>query len=165
MLIEHAWRGILPRSSDAYLLSRIRLSADLPASRYFRVFAEAKSSRATRRDLSGGDNASFVDALDLQNGFADVVIPLRAKATLTVRGGRQELLFGSQRLVGPSDWSNVRRTFQGVSGNIRASSWEVTPFWTELVVFLNAIEMRAAGAPDHLCGSHPLTARQRLRAA
>jgi hypothetical protein len=124
-----------PEQSDAYLLSRVRLSADLHASRYFRVFAEAKSSVATRRDLSGGDSASFVDAIDLQNGFADVVVPFGAKATLTVRGGRQELLFGAQRLVGPSDFTNVRRTFQGVSGIVRAGSWEATPFWTELVVF------------------------------
>jgi hypothetical protein len=123
-----------PARSDAYLLSRIRLSADLHASRYFRVFAEGKSSLATRRDLSGGDSASFVDTLDLQNAFADVLMPIGTSASVTLRGGRQEMLFGAQRLIGPSDWSNVRRTFQGVSGIIRARTWTVTPFWTELVV-------------------------------
>jgi alginate export protein len=124
-----------PSQSDGFLLSRIRLSADLHASRYFRVFAEAKSSVATSRDLSGGDSASFVDGLDLQNGFADLVMPLGAAATFTLRGGRQELLFGAQRLIGPSDWSNVRRTFQGASGILQAGGWTATPFWTELVVF------------------------------
>ena len=123
-----------PAQSDAYALSRIRVSADLHAGRHVRVFVEAKSSLATRRELSGGDSASFVDTLDLQNAFADVVAPLGGKATLTIRGGRQELLFGAQRLVGPSDWSNVRRTFQGVSGMAHAGQWAVTPFWTELVV-------------------------------
>lgn len=124
-----------PSQSDGYLLSRIRISADLHASRYFRVFAEAKSALATSRDLSGGDSASFVDGLDLQNGFADVVIPLGDRSTFTLRGGRQELLFGLQRLVGPSDFTNVRRTFQGASGIVRAGSWAVTPFWAELVQF------------------------------
>ena len=123
-----------PARSDGYLLSRVRFSADLHASKYFRVFAEAKSSLATDRDLSGGDSASFVDKLDLQNGFADVVIPLGHPGSLTLRGGRQELLFGSQRLVGPSDWTNVRRTFQGVSGIVDVAGWRVTPFWAELVV-------------------------------
>jgi hypothetical protein len=123
-----------PARSDAYALSRIRLSADLHASRYVRVFAEAKSSLATRRELSGGGSASFVDSIDLQNAFADAKIPVRGAATFTLRGGRQELLFGAQRLVGPSDWSNVRRTFQGVSGIVDAGIWSVTPFWTELVV-------------------------------
>ncbi len=123
-----------PAQSDSYALSRIRLSADLHASRYVRVFAEAKSSLATRRELSGGDSTSFVDSIDLQNAFADVMVPLRGKATFALRGGRQELLFGAQRLVGPSDYSNVRRTFQGVSGILATGSWSVTPFWTELVV-------------------------------
>jgi hypothetical protein len=123
-----------PAQSDAYLLSRIRLSADLHVSRYFRVFAEAKSSLATRRDLSGGDSASFVDGLDLQNGFADGVIRLGTAASLTLRAGREELLFGAQRLIGPSDFTNVRRTFQGGLGILRARSWAVEPFWTELVV-------------------------------
>ena len=35
-----------PEQSGGFLLSRVRLSADLHASRYFRVFAEAKSSLA-----------------------------------------------------------------------------------------------------------------------
>jgi hypothetical protein len=123
-----------PAQSDAFLLSRIRLSADLHASRYFRIFAEAKSSLATPRELSGGDSAAFVDTIDLQNAFADFVIPLGRAATLTLRGGRQEVLFGAQRLVGPSDWTNVRRTFDGVSGIVRWRNWNLTPFWTELVV-------------------------------
>jgi hypothetical protein len=123
-----------PEASDAYLLSRIRVSADFHASRYFRVFAEAKSSLATRRDLTGGDSASFVDDIDLQNGFADVTIPLRGHDTLTLRAGRQELLFGTQRVVGPSDYTNVRRTFQGFSAIARTGAWRITPFWTQLVI-------------------------------
>jgi hypothetical protein len=122
-----------PEQSDDYLLSRVRLSADLHVSKYFRVFAEVKSSLATDSGLSGG-NGGFIDTLDLENGFADVVIPLGDPATLTLRGGRQELLFGVQRLVGPSDWTNVRRTFQGVSGIVDAGGWLLTPMWAELVV-------------------------------
>jgi hypothetical protein len=62
------------------------------------------------------------------------VIPFHGAATFTIRGGRQELLFGAQRLVGPSDWSNIRRTFQGVSGIAAVGNWSLVPFWTELVV-------------------------------
>ena len=123
-----------PQQSGGFLLSRFRLSADLHASKYFRVFAEAKSSLASHSDISAGQGAGFVDELDLQNAFADVVIPLGDPATLTLRGGRQEMLFGVQRLVGPSDWTNVRRTFQGVSGIVDAGGWSVTPMWAELVV-------------------------------
>jgi hypothetical protein len=123
-----------PEHSAGYSLSRVRLSADLHASKYFRVFAEGKGSQSTDRDLTGG-SAANVDNLDIQNAFADVVIPLRGPATVALRGGRQELLFGAQRLVGPSDWTNVRRTFQGGSANIHAGGWSVTPMWAELVMF------------------------------
>jgi alginate export protein len=123
-----------PEQSAGYSLSRVRLSADLHVSKYFRIFAEGKGSQSTDRDLTGG-SAANVDNVDLQNLFADVVVPLGGPATVAVRGGRQELLFGAQRLVGPSDWTNVRRTFQGGSAIIHAGGWSVTPMWNELVMF------------------------------
>ncbi len=122
-----------PSESDGYLLSRIRLGVDLHAGAHVRVFAEAKSALSTRRTLTGGSSATYVDELDLQNGFVDLTAPV-GKARVTLRVGRQELLFGAQRLVGPSDYLNVRRTFQGVSAIVSAGPWTVTPFWTELVV-------------------------------
>ena len=123
-----------PKQSDAYLLSRVRLSADLHVTPYFRMFAEGKSSYALDRELTGGRTTSFVDELDLQNGFADIVIPFGQQAGVTLRGGRQELLFGAQRLVGVSDFTNVRRTFDGGAGIVRVGDWTITPFWAELVI-------------------------------
>ncbi len=123
-----------PEQSDGYLLSRFRLSADLHITPYFRVFGEGKSSLSTDRELLGGRSNAFVDTIDLQNGFADVMIPLGNQASVTLRGGRQELLFGAQRLVGPSDYTNVRRTFDGGGAIIRVRDWTVTPFWAEFVV-------------------------------
>ncbi len=123
-----------PKQSDTYLLSRIRLSADLHVSPYFRIFAEGKSSLASSRDLLGGNSTSYVDTLDLQNGFLEAMIPFGDRMSVTLRGGRQELLFGAQRLVGPSDWGgNVRRTFDGGTATIRCRDWTITPFWAEFV--------------------------------
>ena len=122
-----------PKHSDGYLLSRFRLSTDLYITQYFRIFAEGKSSLSTDRELSGGRSNAFVDTIDLQNAFADVMIPLGDKASVTLRGGRQELLLGSQRLVGPSDYTNVRRTFDGAGAIIRFQDWKITPFWAEFV--------------------------------
>src|SRR5437660_2012319 len=93
-----------PEQSDAYLLSRFRLSADLHVTPYVRVFAEGKSSFALDRDLQGGRTTAFVDEFDLLNGFADIMIPLGQQASATLRGAHQELMFGSQRLVGPGDF-------------------------------------------------------------
>jgi len=78
-----------PEDTDAYLASRYRLSADLHVSRYFRMFAEGKSAFVLDRDLVGGRTTSFVNELDLLNGFADIMIPLGKQASVTLRGGRQ----------------------------------------------------------------------------
>ena len=123
-----------PKDTDAYLLSRFRLSADLHVTPYFRMFVEGKSSFSLDRDLVGGRTTNFVDEFDLQNGFADIILPLGETASLTLRGGRQEQLFGAQRLVGVSDFTNVRRTFDGAGGIIRIADWTISPFWAELVV-------------------------------
>src|SRR5438874_3076399 len=123
-----------PKQSDGYLLSRYRLSADLHVTRYVRLFAEGRSAFALDRELVGGRTTSFVDELDLMNGFADVVIPLGQPASVTLRGGRQELIFGSQRLVGPGDFSQVPRAFEGGAAIGQIAGWTITPFWTQPVV-------------------------------
>jgi Alginate export len=86
------------------------------------------------RELAGGRTTTFVDEFELQNGFADIMIPLGTEVSVTLRGGRQELLFGAQRLVGVSDFTNVRRTFDGATGIVRVGDWTITPLWAELVI-------------------------------
>jgi Alginate export len=124
-----------PRRSDVFLASRLRWNADLHATPYFRLFAEGKSSLVpTNRDLQGGNSNTFMDTIALQNGFADIVLPLSDQANVTLRGGRQELTFGHQRLVGVSDYTNVRRTFDGARSIVRAGDWTINPFWAQHVV-------------------------------
>jgi hypothetical protein len=123
-----------PDDTDAYLLSRFRTSADLHITSYLRLFAEGKAAFSLDRSLAGGRTTTYVDEFDLQNGFADIMIPLGEQAHVTLRGGRQELLFGAQRLVGVSDFTNVRRTFDGGQGITRIGDWTISPFWAKLVV-------------------------------
>jgi hypothetical protein len=51
-----------------------------------------------------------------------------------VRAGRQEMLFGSQRLISPADWSNTRRTFQGVRLTRPGDKWDFDAFWVQPVI-------------------------------
>ena len=124
-----------PAQSDAYLLSRLRLSADLHVTDYFRAFIEGRSSFATDRDLTGGATNAFESKFTLQNAFADVKLPVGDTANVTLRGGRFEMIYGSQRMVSSADFSNVPRTFDGGLGIVRFGGWTVTPFWTIPVVF------------------------------
>src|SRR5205807_10294010 len=51
--------------------------------------------------------------IDFQQAFLDLKLPLDDSRSMLLRVGRQELIYGSQRLVSPNDWGNVRRTFEG----------------------------------------------------
>ncbi|MEX2215527.1 MAG: alginate export family protein [Phycisphaeraceae bacterium] len=116
---------------DVFLLTRLLLHADLHLTRHFRVFVQGKSALSTDRDLLGGRRGLDEDDLDLQNAFLDFMFPITgSEASVTLRVGRQELLFGKQRLVSPLDWANTRRTFDGLAAIIKAGEWTLTPFYT-----------------------------------
>jgi hypothetical protein len=117
---------------DIFLLHRLRLHADLHAGEIFRAFVEVKNSLSTDRDLQGGTRTLDEDVVDIQNGFLDARLPL-GDGSFTLRGGRQELLFGGERLVSPLDWTNTRRTFDGVSGIWNLLDWRTHGFYTRPV--------------------------------
>src|SRR2546426_11671281 len=54
-----------------------------------------------------------------------------------IRAGRQDMRYGVERLIGPSDWTNVRRTFDGVRGSIGLSGQTLDLFWVRPVIVNN----------------------------
>ena len=111
--------------NDTYSLGRFFLSVDVHAGTAFRLLVEGKSSIASDRTLLGGRRTSDVDALDLQQGYAELTLPPVGGATTQLRVGRQELPLGRERLVSASDWSNTRRSFEGATGRLLAGPWSV----------------------------------------
>lgn len=130
-----AWNnfGYASGNDDTFLLLRLRLHGDMQVGSWLRVFVEGKSALSSERDLPGGYRTLDVDTLDLQNGFIDLKIPAGEAGLLTLRGGRQELQYGSQRLVSPLDWANTRRTFDGVRLLFKGEGGAVDAFWTQPV--------------------------------
>jgi hypothetical protein len=68
------------------------------------------------------------------NLFADVKLGTLESAPAYLRVGRQELLYGSQRLISTLDWANTRRTFQGVKVFRHGAQFDLDAFWTRPVV-------------------------------
>ncbi len=130
------WRNFdfLPSSvgDDTFLLWRALLHIDLHVGDHVRFFVQGKSALSTERDLPGGRRTLDVDTLALQQAFADLRIPL-GDTSLTLRGGRQQYLFGHQRLVSPLPWANTLRAWDGVTGIVNAGSWIATGFWSQFV--------------------------------
>jgi len=121
------------RHNDTFVLGRILLHADLHLGENVRIFAEGISAMSGDRRLPGGRRVLDVNTLDAQNAFLDLRLPFADDASVTLRAGRQELLFGRQRLVSPLDWANTKRTFDGVCGIVSYAGWTFHGFWTQPV--------------------------------
>src|SRR5215471_15994318 len=81
-----------------------------------------------------------VDHFDLQQGFADLRASIGQDASLTFRGGRQEMAFGAARLVDVREGPNVRLSFDGgrvfyESAALRIDAFGVAPVVVERGVF------------------------------
>ncbi len=118
--------------NDSLLLHRILLHGDFHFGEHVRVFLQGKSALANDDELPDARQNLDKDSLDLQNAFIDLMFDA-GDAHVTLRAGRQELLFGKQRLVSPLDWANTRRTFEGGSVIVKYGDWTITPFAVEPV--------------------------------
>lgn len=77
----------------------------------FRVYAEGIEADTFGSTMP--TQAIDVNRWDIQNLFVDWKFQHDDEKTQTLRYGRQELVFGRQRLVSPLDWANTRRNFEG----------------------------------------------------
>ena len=78
------------------------------------------------------------------NLFLDARLWSDGDRSVTARAGRQELLFGDQRVISPLDWANTRRTFDGYRVTAKSKELVVDGFWTR-PVFPDA---RSFDSPD-----------------
>jgi hypothetical protein len=128
---ENLYNARLTEMNSLYDLSRLRVYTDLWYRDDLRIYAEYIGAWTSSYELSRlpiDENKS-----DLLNLFADVKLADLGGKPAYVRVGRQELLFGSQRLISPLEWANTRRTFQGVRGFRQTEKWDFDLFWVQPV--------------------------------
>lgn len=116
---------------DGFFLQRYMLHADLHMGNRVRIFFQIKSGLENGRE--GGPRPIDEDRLDIGQAFVDTAFRFGTRNTLILRVGRQEMLFGSGRLVGVRDGPNVRLSFDGLSAIMRVGSWRVDGFVTKPV--------------------------------
>ncbi len=116
---------------SVYDLVRWRNYLDLKHSDWVRVYVEMIDAGIYNNDLP----TTGIDAnhWDLQNAFVDLKVLERDDKPVWLRVGRQELLFGSQRLISPLDWANTRRNFQGIRLNSPGTTWDLDAWLTNPV--------------------------------
>jgi hypothetical protein len=139
--VEHRGRlegfsggGFADNREDLYWLNRFRVTARFAMKPWLSATVQAQDARVEGRNgtITG---APFRDQFDLRLAHVDAGI--FEKSRFAVRGGRQELVFGDQRLVGHGNWLNTARSFDAVRGVFRHKKLRVDGFAASVV----AIEM------------------------
>jgi hypothetical protein len=97
-----------PKDADGYVLSRLLVHSDMHLGKQFRTFIQLQGSMA-----GGRPSASPVEdnSMEVHQAFADLCTRSEAPVKLTFRIGRQELAYGSQRLVSTREGPNNRQAF------------------------------------------------------
>jgi Alginate export len=116
-----------------YDLVRTRVFVNSAYDKRFRIYAEFIDANSEGEDEP--PLATDVNRTDLQNLFADIrLLTCEEDRSLTLRAGRQELLYGNQRLISPPDWSNTRRSWEGFKLLWQSKDWSIDGFWTRPIV-------------------------------
>jgi hypothetical protein len=115
-------------TQNDFSLFRARLYANYKVNEDLRFYAEGIYADVAANDeyLPRGIDRNRGDFLNL---FADITLTENTIARI----GRQELLFGAQRLVSPLDWANTRRTFDGVRTITKTDNMQLDMFYTQAV--------------------------------
>ncbi len=129
---ERNIRGLgLTGVDDDFLLTRLRLYANVEYSDWFRFYGEMIDANSNYEDF--GPRPIEENRADILNLFIDARLFSGYRGDLWGRVGRQEMLYGAQRLISPLDWANTRRTFEGGKLFWQGENWTVDGFWTRPV--------------------------------
>lgn len=120
-----------PDADNAYLMQRYLLHVDYHASDRFRIFGQLQSSLEDGRP--GGPRPTDRDTADLHQLFGDLVLLATNEQSLTLRVGRQEMSYGSERLISVREGTNSRRAFDAVRLLYRQGESSVDLFFSSPV--------------------------------
>lgn len=144
--------GFVEGRDDVYSLSRVRLNAALTPAPWLSFQAQAQDARVARKQV-GPTGLPFRGPFDVRTAFAEVG---PAKSRVSARVGRQELVFGEQRLVGHGGWLNTARTFDAAKVTLRSRRVQVDAFAASVVRILDG-EFDKSGNGNRFVGAYAAT--------
>lgn len=124
--VEGFTGGGFSDNSDAYWMDRFRLNATVSPTRSMKYVLQVQDARAFDK-TTGSQVAPLRDLLDLRMAYGEF------GSTNTVRIGRQELVFGEQRLLGHVSWLNTARTFDGARVTLKRNGLQLDAFAASVV--------------------------------
>jgi len=122
--------GDIENDKDGYSLSRFLAHVDVHVQDSFRFFFQIQSS-----NVSGRIDPDPIDhnPLDVHQAFFDLQLLKSRENQIIFRFGRQEMRYGSQRLVSVRELPNSRRAFDGAKFILRHNDLAMNFFYTHPV--------------------------------
>jgi hypothetical protein len=131
-------------TDDTFLLNRLRLGLLVKPAPWVRMYAQGQDSRelgSRRENVPYVSGAEGDDPFDLRQAFVEIgdtnVFPASVKL------GRQELLYGDERLLGAIDWNNFGRTFDAAKVRYQDQQGR---FWLD-AIYAHVVTIEGRG-PD-----------------
>jgi hypothetical protein len=115
---------------DAYLLDRLRVNAEVQPKSWLLFYGEVQDARIFFNDHVA-TSVSDEDTWTLWQAYSQ--IGNSTSGWVDVLAGRQVLRFGDERVIGPSPWNNVGRTFNVVRLDLHHPGFKVSIFSAAVV--------------------------------
>ncbi len=128
--VEGFTGGGFADNDDAYFLNRFRINMQIKPAAWLKFNFQGQDSRVFGKNQKPAA-PPFQDTMDLR--LAYVEIGDSEKKTFGLRAGRQELVFGEQRLVGHLNWTNTSRSFDAVRATVRGNGYRLDAFASSVV--------------------------------
>jgi hypothetical protein len=124
------FRANTPKSDNDFLLLRTRFHGGYSPTDWLTVYAEGQNSSSTgdRRNPNAQSDgpADLRQAYFKLGGFEGLPLSLQL--------GRQELIYGDERLVGTVDWDNIGRTFDAARLRFENKTFWVDVFTSSVLI-------------------------------
>ena len=129
LIVNNDW-GAGEEDRSGYLLERYMAHADLHLGPHLRLFGQLKSGLTHFKSYA--PEVTEEDQLDLHQAFVDLSAG-NGPRNFTLRLGRQEMAYGSSRLISWREAPNVRQTFDGARFMWRMPGFQLDGFATRPV--------------------------------
>src|SRR5580704_9890016 len=120
--------------NDAYDLTQLRLGIYLQPTSWLKLVAVTQDSRVFFNQQEP-NTPPYQNMWDIREAYAQ--LGSSTEGWIDVVGGRQMLSFGDERVIGPSDWLNMGRTFDTARVDLHHPGVEISIFAASVIYALD----------------------------
>ncbi len=141
----------IPGNDRVYELTRVYGGVTVRPTSYLTGYMQFMDAHALGLPVSSVAS-NMRDSFDLRQGYIEYH---NEDNNLRVYAGRKELMFGNERVIGISDWTNVSRTFDGFFGHYGdATDRNSIDVFSTSVVKINPTSLDTHGAGLTFSGAY-----------